>query len=112
MSVSMVISLGPHTLHDHSAGMHMHKLFLEQSWLLSRSKAWHPFGHALHLTCHCCQAEPVNPRTQITSAERTNMWTVCLTNQGVLGYLNRRVSPLGEPPPSQRPAHTECGAFI
>jgi hypothetical protein len=42
------------------------------------------------------QAEPVKPRTQITSAERTNMWTVCLTSQGVLGYLNRRVSPLGE----------------
>ncbi|BDA41325.1 hypothetical protein COCOBI_02-1050 [Coccomyxa sp. Obi] len=41
------------------------------------------------------QAEPVKPRRQITSAERTNMWTVCLTSQGVLGYLNRRVSPLG-----------------
>ncbi len=44
------------------------------------------------------QAEPVKPRRQITSAERTNMWTVCLTSQGVLGYLNRRVSPLGPPP--------------
>lgn len=44
------------------------------------------------------QAEPVKPRTQITSAERTNMWTVCLTSQGVLGYLNRRVSPLGQHP--------------
>lgn len=37
----------------------------------------------------------MKPLRQITSAERTNMWTVCLTSQGVLGYLNRRVSPLG-----------------
>lgn len=40
----------------------------------------------------------MKPQRQITSAERTNMWTVCLTSKGVLGYLNRRVSPLGVPP--------------
>ena len=36
-------------------------------------------------------------RRQITSAERTNMWSVCLTSKGVLNYLNRRISPVGEP---------------
>ena len=35
-------------------------------------------------------------RRQITSAERTNMWSVCLTSKGVLNYLNRRISPVGE----------------
>ena len=45
---------------------------------------------------HAVQAEPVRGRRQITSAERTNMWSVCLTSKGVLNYLNRRISPVGE----------------
>ena len=41
----------------------------------------------------------MRPKKTISPTERTNLWTVCLTSQGVLGYLNRRISPLGAPPP-------------
>jgi hypothetical protein len=37
----------------------------------------------------------VRPKRTIAAAERTNLWTVCLTRAGVLGYMNRRISPLG-----------------
>ena len=41
------------------------------------------------------QGEPARPKRTIAASERTNLWTVCLTSAGVLGYLNRRISPLG-----------------
>ena len=47
------------------------------------------------IMCFGVQSEPVRGRRQITSAERTNMWSVCLTSKGVLNYLNRRISPVG-----------------
>lgn len=40
--------------------------------------------------------EPVNPKLEISPDERTNAWTVCLTTQGVVSYLNKRISPLGK----------------
>lgn len=39
--------------------------------------------------------EPVCPKLDISPDERTNAWTVCLTTQGVVSYLNKRISPLG-----------------
>lgn len=40
--------------------------------------------------------ECVVPKYDISQEERTNAWTVCLTTRGVVGYLNKRISPLGE----------------
>lgn len=42
--------------------------------------------------------EPVVPKMDIGPDERTNAWTVCLTTQGVVSYLNKRISPLGAHP--------------
>ena len=56
------------------------------------------------------QSEPVRGRRQITSAERTNMWSVCLTRKGVLNYLNRRISPVGEPAFPLHPAVKNASA--
>lgn len=42
--------------------------------------------------------EPVSPKLDISPDERTNAWTVCLTTQGVVSYLNKRISPLGTLP--------------
>jgi len=47
--------------------------------------------------------QPVVPKSEISPEERTNAWTVCLTTRGVVSYLNKRISPLGNallsPPP-------------
>ena len=68
--------------------------------LLSCAQSW---SEDCREVCTTVQAEPVRGRRQITSAERTNMWSVCLTSKGVLNYLNRRISPVGEHPlPSER----------
>lgn len=40
----------------------------------------------------------VQPKQDITQFERTNLWTVCLTTSGVVNYLNRKISPLGDYP--------------
>ena len=40
--------------------------------------------------------QPVVPKKDISPDERTNSWTVCLTTSGVVGYLNKRISPLGQ----------------
>ena len=45
-------------------------------------------------------AQPVVPKTHISPDERTNSWTVCLTTSGVVGYLNKRISPLGKALPA------------
>ena len=55
------------------------------------------------------QGQPVRPKRTIGAAERTNLWTVCLTSAGVLGYLNRRISPLGALP-DQR--HRSAGSML
>ena len=39
---------------------------------------------------------PVMSKSEISPEERTNAWTVCLTTRGVIGYLNKRISPLGK----------------
>lgn len=38
---------------------------------------------------------PVAPRMELAATERTNAYTVCLTPAGVVGFLNKRISPLG-----------------
>ena len=43
--------------------------------------------------------EPVMPKSDISVDERTNAWTVCLTSRGVVNYLNKKISPLGESQP-------------
>lgn len=45
----------------------------------------------------------VQPKQDITQFERTNLWTVCLTTSGVVNYLNRKISPLGDSPDCPHP---------
>lgn len=56
----------------------------------------------------------MRPKRTISAAERTNLWTVCLTSHGVLGYLNRRISPLGARPLSvlSLPQHCRAAALL
>ena len=52
--------------------------------------------------------EPVVPKMDIRPDERTNAWTVCLTTQGVVSYLNKRISPLGKPLSVPNASPSDC----
>ncbi len=55
---------------------------------------------------------PVSGRGELPPGERSNAWTVALTPDGVVDYLNRKTSPLGEASSTTCTETCERGSFL